>query len=318
MSERHIPVLLDETLAALAPLDGAVIVDGTLGAGGHSTAMLKAGAALLIAIDQDPAAIAGAQPLVARFGTRLQVVKGQFADMDILAPAAGARQVDAVLLDIGVSSMQLDTDARGFSFMREGPLDGRMGDSGQTLGDLVNSAEESRLADLIYTLGEEPKSRRIARFIVAARSRAPLRTTLELADVVARAVGRGDSARHPATRTFQALRMAVNDELGQLGRALGAAERLLKAEGRLAVITFHSLEDRMVKTFLRARSGYQTGQSRHKPPAEAGGPAATFMRVARPVRPSAREIAINPRARSATLRAAVRTSAAAWPQEIAA
>jgi 16S rRNA (cytosine1402-N4)-methyltransferase len=318
MSERHISVLRDETLAALQPLAGATVIDGTFGAGGHSAAMLEQGAMQVIGIDRDPTALAQAADLQARFGSRLTLVKGCYGDLDTLAQGLGVAAVDALLLDIGVSSMQLDTDERGFSFMRNGPLDGRMGDEGVTVADLVNTSEEAVLANIIYTLGEEPKSRRIARFIVAARAEAPIRTTLELAAIVSRAIGRGDGARHPATRTFQALRMAVNDELGELSRGLVAAERMLKADGRLAVITFHSLEDRLVKNFLRARSGYQMGDSRHRPPAEAAGPAATFLRVAKPVRPSAREIAANPRARSATLRAAVRSTSAAWPQEIAA
>lgn len=315
MSERHIPVLLAETLAALEPLAGARIVDGTFGAGGHTAAMLDAGAACVIAIDQDPTAIAAAVPVRQRYGARLSLIEGRFGALDKLA---GDGPVDAVLMDIGVSSMQIDTDARGFSFMRDGPLDARMGAAGETVGDMVNTLDEAALADVIYTLGEEPKSRRIAKAIIAARARAPLTRTLELADIVARAVGRGDGARHPATRTFQALRMAVNDELGELARGLSAAERVLGRDGRLAVITFHSLEDRMVKAFLRRRSGYDAGASRHRPPAMTQAPAATFTRIAKPVHPSPSEINRNPRARSATLRSAVRTAAPAWPEELAA
>jgi 16S rRNA (cytosine1402-N4)-methyltransferase len=296
----HIPVLLDEVLAALAILPGERHVDGTFGAGGYSRAMRDAGAQV-IAFDRDPDAIAAAGDV------GVTLIEDCFSAMarHIDAP------VDGVTLDIGVSSMQLDQAERGFSFGNDGPLDMRMSQSGESAADFLNTADEAEIADIIYTYGDEPKSRRIARAIVAAR---PLSRTAELAAVVRRAVGyKPHDKKDPATRTFQAIRIHINRELGELEDGLVAAEQVLKPGGRLAVVTFHSLEDRLVKRFLKDRSGGNAAGSRHLPPS-AKGPDASFDHVAKPVRPGAAELARNPRARSATLRVAHRTNAPAWPQ----
>ena len=296
----HIPVLLDEVIDALMPQAGEHHVDATYGAGGYSAAILATGAQVT-AFDRDPAAIAAATP-----HDRLALVEDRFSRLDSANPA------DGVVLDIGVSSMQLDQAARGFSFQSDGPLDMRMEQSGPSAADFVNTADEAEIANVIFRLGDEPKSRRIARAIVAAR---PLTTTTELANVVRRALGhRAHEKKDPATRTFQAIRMHINRELGELEDGLDAAERALKPGGRLAVVTFHSLEDRLVKNFLRERSGNNPGGSRHLPLAAAG-PAPTFDRVAKPVRASDEEVARNPRARSATLRAARRTLSPAWSSQ---
>jgi 16S rRNA (cytosine1402-N4)-methyltransferase len=297
MATPHIPVLLNEVLAALAPRRGERIVDGTYGAGGYSAAILATGAEVT-AFDRDPDAIAVAVP-----HERLTLIEDRFSRLDQVGT------VDGVTLDIGVSSMQLDQAARGFSFQSDGPLDMRMEQAGPSAADFLNTARESDIADIIYTLGDEPKSRRIARAIVDAR---PLTNTGQLAAVVRRALGyKPHEKKDPATRTFQAIRMHVNRELGELEDGLNAAERALKPGGRLAVVTFHSLEDRIVKSFLRRRSGGEAKASRHMPIVEAG-PAPTFDRVAKPVRANDAEIANNPRARSATLRAAIRTEAPCW------
>lgn len=305
----HIPVLRDEVLAALAPQAGEVHVDGTFGAGGYTRAMLACGADV-IAIDRDPDAIAAGQEMLAGAGGKLSLIHGRFAELDSLAAEAGRAQVDGVALDIGVSSMQLDQVERGFAFSSDGPLDMRMSQDGETAAQWIDRADESEIADVLYLYGEERQSRRVARAIVAAR---PLARTGELAAVVRRALGhRPGAPKDPATRSFQALRIAVNDELGELERGLEAAERALVPGGRLAVVSFHSLEDRIVKLFLRQRSGVTGGGSRHMPHRAGTGPAPTFAHVAKPVRASATEVARNPRARSATLRAAVRTNAPAW------
>jgi 16S rRNA (cytosine1402-N4)-methyltransferase len=303
MMARHTPVLLPEVLAALAVGPGSAAVDATFGAGGYSVALLAAGATVT-AFDRDPRAIAAGAALLDRWPGRLTLVHAPFSAMAAhLAPGS----VDALAFDLGVSSMQLDEAGYGMSFRLDGPLDMRMGDDGPTAADFLNTATEEDIANAIYALGEEPASRRIARAIVAAR---PLRTTGALAAVVRRALGnpRGEK-RDPATRTFQAIRMQVNDELGELGRGLAAAEALLKPGGRLAVVSFHSLEDRMVKRFLAERSGATPGASRHLPDLNTAMPVPTFERPARAVRPGAAELAGNPRARSATLRAARRTAA---------
>ncbi len=258
----HVPVLLAEVLAALAPLEGARILDGTFGAGGYSRALLEAGASV-IAIDRDPTVAPIAQRLQEEFPSRFSFVEGTFSELDELAGGP----VDGVVLDIGVSSMQLDEAERGFSFMREGPLDMRMSAEGESAADLVNTLEESELANLLYAFGEERKSRRIAHGIVAARARAPITTTTELARLIEKAIGRKPGEAHPATRSFQALRIAVNGELDQLVEGLFAAERLLGEDGRLAVVTFHSLEDRIVKRFFDPAKGAPT-QSRHLPQVE--------------------------------------------------
>ena len=297
MTAPHTPVLLDEVLNALAIVPGETHIDGTYGAGGYSRAMLGAGADV-VAFDRDPDAIAAADK-----HERLTLIEDIFSRLDRAAPA------DGVVLDIGVSSMQLDRAERGFSFQSDGPLDMRMEQAGPSAADFVNTADEAEIANVIYALGDEPKSRRIARAIVAAR---PLTTTGQLAHVVRRALGhKPHEKKDPATRTFQAIRMHINRELGELEDGLDAAERALKPGGRLAVVTFHSLEDRLVKNFMRARSGSEPAGSRHMP-MRADGPKPTFERVAKPVRASDAEIARNPRARSATLRSAQRTSAPSW------
>lgn len=305
----HVPVLLAEVIEALAPAPGRVYVDGTFGGGGYSRALLDAADCKVIAIDRDPEAVARGRDLEARYADRFRMIAGRFGDMDALVPEGA----DGVALDIGVSSMQIDAPGRGFSFLADGPLDMRMEGAdaqGPSAADVVNTASEGDLADIIYRYGEERLSRRIARALVAARAEAPITRTGRLADLVARAVGRGEPGRHPATRTFQALRIHVNDELGELVRGLGAAERLLRPAGRLAVVTFHSLEDRIVKKFLSSEAPDAPPASRHLPrAAEADAPPA-FTVLFRGVRaPSAGEQAANPRARSAKLRAAERTTA---------
>lgn len=293
----HTPVLLDEVVAALAPMAGETHVDGTYGAGGYSAAILANGAKV-VAFDRDPDAIAAATP---RDG--LSLIADRFATMDQVGEA------DGVTLDLGVSSMQLDRAERGFSFQADGPLDMTMERTRPNAADFLNTASEGDIADTIYALGDEPKSRRIARAIIDAR---PLTTTSQLAAIVRRAVGyKPHDKKDPATRTFQAVRMHVNRELGELEDGLEAAERILKPGGRLAVVTFHSLEDRVVKTFLRRRSGATPSGSRHAPEA-ARGPLPSFESVAKPVKPSDAEVARNPRARSATLRSARRTAHPAW------
>jgi 16S rRNA (cytosine1402-N4)-methyltransferase len=305
----HIPVLLRQVMDHLAPRDGGVYIDGTFGAGGYTVAMLSAAATRVIGIDRDATAIARGQGLVAASGGRLTLMEGRFADLDALASGLGVEAVDGVVLDIGVSSMQLDTPGRGFSFRHDGPLDMRMGPEGPTAAEVVASADERDLADIIYNLGEERHSRAVARAIVAARREQPIVTTGALVDIVGRVVRSRPGDIHPATRTFQALRLFVNDELAELEGALVAAERILKPGGRLVVVSFHSLEDRIVKTFLAGRSGAGSG-SRHLP--EIKPEAATFRTLTRrPVTADDAETAENPRARSAKLRAAERTGAPA-------
>ncbi len=306
---RHVPVLLAEVVAALAPKPGEIIIDGTFGAGGYTRAILDAGADV-IGIDRDPTAIAGGAPLVTASDGRLTIVEGQFSMLDTAACDLGHDTVDGVVLDIGVSSMQLDQAERGFSFRFDGPLDMRMAMAGDSAADLVARLDETALANLIYTYGEERLSRPIARAIVKERAEAPIATTKRLADIVAKVVWQKPGDIHPATRTFQALRIAVNDELGELETALEAAERILKPGGRLVVVTFHSLEDRIVKQFMAERSGKAPGGSRHQPATTAPDP--TFTLVTRKaVAASTAESAVNPRARSAKLRAAARTAAPA-------
>jgi 16S rRNA (cytosine1402-N4)-methyltransferase len=308
MSEpAHTPVLLAEVLEALAPAPGQLIVDGTFGAGGYSRAFLERGAAV-VAFDLDPAARRFASALSG--ADRFRLVEDRFSAM---ADELGEGAADGVALDLGVSSMQLDEAERGFSFMRDGPLDMRMGGEGPTAADLVNHAPAEELARIFRLFGEEPQGRRIAAAIDRRRSERPFARTLELAEFVERVLGGRRGAKvHPATRVFQALRIAVNAELEELERGLLAAERVLKAGGRLAVVTFHSLEDRIVKSFLAERSGRTPGVSRHAPP-RARGPAPSFELLFNGARgPSDAEIAANPRARSAKLRAATRTAAPAW------
>jgi len=306
----HIPVLVEEVVHALAVAPGETHVDGTFGAGGYTKAILEKGAARVIAFDRDPEAIQAGESLAASSGERLTLVPERFSRMRQALTARGVDRVDGVTLDIGVSSMQLDRPERGFSFQGDGPLDMRMGADGPSAADFVNQADESELADVLFHYGEEPKSRRVARAIVAAR---PIARTGELAQIVRKALGHHPGMKKdPATRTFQAIRIHVNEELHELEGGLAAAEQVLRPGGRLAVVTFHSLEDRIVKRFLKSRSGGQAAGSRHRPAANQTGPAPTFEAVGRPVRASEAEVKANPRARSATLRAARRTAAPAW------
>jgi 16S rRNA (cytosine1402-N4)-methyltransferase len=310
----HIPVLISEVLEQLRPAAGETYIDGTFGAGGYSRAILDSAPCRVIAIERDPTAFSAGQAVAAEFGGRLTLVATTFSDMESAARGAGFDHVDGVVLDIGVSSMQLDEPERGFSFLRDGPLDMRMSQAGPSAADIVNTADEEDLANILYELGEERRSRAIARTIVKARADAPITTTKALADIVERVLGRarGDE-KHPATRTFQALRIHVNDELGELEGALSAAERLLKPDGRLLVVTFHSLEDRIVKRFLQERSGKTAGGSRHLPGPVAPSQAPSFRIVnTRGFTPNKKETDANPRARSARLRVGIRTDAPAW------
>ena len=303
----HVPVLIDEVIAALAVHDGGAVVDGTFGAGGYTRAMLSAGAGRVIAFDRDPDAIDEGRSLVP--DPRLTLINERFSQMDRVLAERGIGHVDAIALDIGVSSMQLDRADRGFSFSADGPLDMRMSRAGLTAAEFLNSADEAEIARILKEYGEEPRARSIARAIVAAR---PVARTAELAAIVRRAAGfRPGQKADPATRTFQAIRIHLNAELDELEQGLEAAERALKPGGRLAVVTFHSLEDRIVKRFFRERSGGMPAGSRHRPvqndPREP-----TFERVAKPVSPTERELAANPRSRSARLRSAIRTTNPAW------
>jgi len=302
----HVPVLVSEVIDALAIAHGDTVVDGTFGAGGYSRAMLAAGAGRVIGFDRDPEAIEAGRSLVP--DPRLTLVEERFSRMDRALADRGIAQVNAIALDIGVSSMQLDRAERGFSFQYDGPLDMRMSKSGLTAAEFLNSAEEADIARVLRDYGEEPRARAIARAIVAAR---PVERTAELAAIVRRAAGfRPGQKSDPATRTFQAIRIHLNAELEELEEGLEAAERALAPGGRLAVVTFHSLEDRIVKRFFRERSGGSPAGSRHRPQlVDQNAP--TFEKVAKPVAPTERELAANPRARSARLRSAIRTSAPA-------
>jgi 16S rRNA (cytosine1402-N4)-methyltransferase len=303
----HIPVLLDEVMAGLAPQPGETHVDGTFGAGGYTRALLAAGANV-IAFDRDPDAVAEGQALVAGSKGKLELVPDVYSRMGEALAERGIGQVDGVTLDVGVSSMQLDRANRGFSFQADGPLDMRMGQSGMSAADFVNEADEAEIADVLFHFGEERQSRRVARAIVAAR---PIARTGELAQVVRRALGyREHDKKDPATRTFQAIRIHVNRELGELEDGLAAAEQALAPGGRLAVVSFHSLEDRIVKRFLKERSGSTPSGSRHLP--EVAQRIPSFEAVAKPVRANEAELARNPRSRSATLRVARRTAASSW------
>ncbi len=298
----HIPVLLDEVLDALAIGPGETHVDGTYGAGGYSRAMAAKGAHV-IAIDRDPDAIAEGRARIEREGSDIVLLEGAFSAMRPLLEEAGVAEVSGIALDIGVSSMQLDRSERGFSCQADGPLDMRMSKAGMSAADFVNTAAEEDIADVLYRYGEEPRSRRVARAIVAAR---PLSRTLELATVIRRALGhKPHDKKDPAVRAFQAIRIHLNGELDELERGLEAAEAVLAPGGRLAVVTFHSLEDRIVKQFLRRRSGSEAAGSRHRPQLQAAARPA-FAKPAKAVRPSQQELENNPRARSATLRSAVR------------
>jgi len=316
MPQPHIPVLLKEVLAALNPRDGGVYVDGTFGNGGYSRGLLEAADCVVWGIDRDPGVIAKAHDMEAEFGGRLRVVEGRFGDMFDLLSAQGVAGVDGVALDLGVSSMQLDQAERGFSFMSDGPLDMRMEQKGPSAADAVNDLGEEELANIIYEYGEERRSRWVAHAIVEARAEGKITRTGQLSDIVCRVVKKSKDGIHPATRTFQGLRIYVNDELGEVDRGLEGAERLLAPGGRLAVVAFHSLEDKRVKAFLNARSGNLPNPSRYVPDTGEKGPAPTFKLLKKgTVKPSAAECKINPRSRSSRLRMAARTDAPAWGVE---
>ncbi len=307
MSAPHIPVLLDEVVAAVRPAPGMIVVDATFGAGGYSRALLNAGARVH-AFDRDPDAVRDAAAMVAEFDGMLSLHPHRFSAMREEMTRLGVPEVDAVVMDIGVSSMQLDQGSRGFAFSQDGPLDMRMSQAGESAADFLNTADEAAIADVLYEYGEERQSRRVARAIVAAR---PLETTGDLARVVRRALGyRPHDKKDPATRSFQAVRIHVNDELGELREGLIAAQALLREGGVLAVVSFHSLEDRIVKRFLRDASGGGRTVSRHLP-GEIAGPPPTFAKLSKAIRPSPAEIDRNPRSRSSVLRYAVRTAAPA-------
>ena len=304
----HRPVMLEEVLDMLKPRDGARYVDGTFGGGGYTSAILEAADCQVLGIDRDPEAIARGKALVERFSGRLTLVHGEFSRMDEFTRESVAKGIDGVVLDLGVSSFQFDQPARGFSFREDGPLDMRMSLSGESAADVVNGADERTLTQIIARYGEEKNARRIARAIIAAR---PVKGTAQLAAIVSEAQGPYALrlAIHPATRTFQALRIHVNDELGELERGLQAALEILKPEGRLVVVSFHSLEDRMVKHFLSQRSTSAPRASRHAPVAAPAHKAAFKLLTTRPLTPSAAELASNSRARSAKLRAGLKLAA---------
>jgi 16S rRNA (cytosine1402-N4)-methyltransferase len=304
---RHVPVLLAEVCDALWASEGGIFVDGTFGAGGYTQGLLKANRRnRVIAVDRDPDAVAAGASLVKTALGRLSLVEGRFSQLDQIVRDIGLERVNGVVLDIGVSSMQLDRPERGFSFRQDGPLDMRMERMGPSAADLVNEASEAELADIFFYYGEERRARAVARALIERRRKGRIETTGQLAELVAELIRTEPGGIHPATRVFQALRIAVNDELGELTNALYAAERVLEPGGRLAVVTFHSLEDRIVKQFMAARSGRNTGASRHLPSIKPSDP--TFTAVTKgPVAPTHAEVAANPRARSAKLRAAART-----------
>tara|TARA_R110002167_G_scaffold90163_1_gene243095 strand:+ start:1506 stop:2486 length:981 start_codon:yes stop_codon:yes gene_type:complete len=316
--ERHRPVLLAELLAGLAPADGEIYVDATFGAGGYSRAIVEHANCRVIALDRDPDAVAEGANLAAQFGGRLTLRQSRFSEMDKVIAGEGLATVNGVAFDLGVSSMQLDRAERGFAFSKDGPLDMRMSQSGQSAADVVNRASEHVLADIVYLYGGERRARQIARAMVEARDIAPLERTAELAELVARVVPRSGRI-HPATKTFQALRIYVNSELDELRLGLETAERILAPEGRLAVVSFHSLEDREVKRFLDSRCGGRTGTHRHLPAQEVAPVPATFRLPRRgAIKPSSREVKENPRARSARLRIAIRTDVPAPTEGMAA
>jgi 16S rRNA (cytosine1402-N4)-methyltransferase len=308
-AQRHVPVLGREAIEMLSPRDGGIYVDATFGAGGYSRLILDVPGVRVIGIDRDRSAVTAGFDLVDRSGGRLTLVEDRFSNLADICAAEGLDAVDGVVMDVGVSSMQLDEAGRGFSFRLGGPLDMRMGTDGPTAADVVAAASEADLANVIYIFGEERHSRAVARAIVAARKEAPVTTTRALADIVSKVVRSKPGEIHPATRTFQALRIFVNEELDELHLALSAAERVLKPGGRLVVVSFHSLEDRIVKNFMveRAKAG---GGSRHLPEIAQATPSLVIL-TKRPVTPGEAEVAANPRARSAKLRAAERTAAPA-------
>ncbi|PHR92114.1 MAG: 16S rRNA (cytosine(1402)-N(4))-methyltransferase [Robiginitomaculum sp.] len=306
----HIPVLINEVLNALSPTDAQTYLDGTFGAGGYTKSILKAANCNVIALDRDPNVLPHVEKMRADFPERFKFVQTEFSNME---DAVSGQKIDGVVLDIGVSSMQLDQGERGFSFMREGPLDMRMSGAGPSAADVVNHLEHSALIEIFKVYGEERRARRCADFIVRARDIAPIITTNALAGILSSALGSGGK-KHPATRVFQALRIYINDELGELYRALLAAERILAPDGRLVVVTFHSLEDRIVKSFFRTRAGEIVGGSRHLPPQEVNTTPPSFhLRKRSGVAAGKTEQSENPRSRSARLRSGLRTHARSWP-----
>jgi 16S rRNA (cytosine1402-N4)-methyltransferase len=306
----HVPVMLSEMLSCLAPRAGGRYLDGTFGGGGYAAAILQAADCTVWAIDRDPAAVARGAALAARFPGRLHLIEGRFGAMLSLLSARGVAELDGVVLDIGVSSFQIDDPARGFSFRADGPLDMRMGGDGPTAADLVNTLAQDALADLLFAFGEERASRRIAKAIVAARAEAPITTTARLAGVIRGVLPPDRSGIDPATRSFQALRIEVNQELAEIEAALGQATSLLAPGGRLVVVSFHSLEDRIVKRFMVEATGRAPAPSRHDPRGLMAREAAGFrLLTARALRPRVEETAANPRARSARLRALQRLPA---------
>lgn len=310
----HIPVLMDEVLRALDLSAGDVVVDGTFGAGGYSRAILDSADVVLFGLDRDPAAIERAGAFKDFYRDRFNILQGCFGDMQQILNEAGVDRVDGIVLDIGVSSFQFDEAERGFSFQNDGPLDMRMSLSGESAADVVNKYGEEEIANIIYQYGDEPKSRYIARFIVEAREEKKFETTAELAAVVVKAIGykrkKKGKVTHPATKTFQALRIHVNDELGELKRVLDASLSLLKTGGRLVVVSFHSLEDRIVKNFMTKYAGLEPSGSRHLPQAMTEGPAPTLkIKKKSAIKPGDEEINRNPRSRSSRLRVAIRTEA---------
>ncbi len=310
----HAPVMLNEVMEALSPVDRGVYVDGTFGAGGYTRAILDAADCTVVAVDRDVSAAPRAAALKENYGERLVFIHGRFGEVESLLRGAGFDKVDGFVLDLGVSSMQLDQAERGFSFRHDAPLDMRMdtSEATKTAADIVNTYAEKDLADLIYAYGQERHSRRVAKKIVEARAGGRIETTGALAAIVRGAVRKSaKDSIDPATRTFQALRIAVNDELGELERALAASEKILKPGGRLVVVSFHSLEDGCVKEFLRQRSGRQDRGSRYFPGREAEGAASFSLMHTKALKPIEHETAANPRARSARLRAGVRTELAA-------
>ncbi len=314
-AQSHEPVMLAEVLSALQPRDGGTYVDGTFGAGGYTRAILNHARCKVVAIDRDPNAIYAGQVLAKQYPERLTLIEGRFGDMQSLLAEAGVGEVDGVVLDIGVSSMQIDEAARGFSFMRDGPLDMRMSQEGATAADAVNTLAPEQLSRIIHIFGEEPRARAIARAIVRARADEPITTTAALVAAIEKATGRQrpQDRIHPATRTFQALRLHVTGELDVLVAALHAAEKLLAPGGRLVVVTFHSLEDRIVKRFFTSRAGKLPSASRHLPEARMPPPPSFKLPFKGHLEASAGETSRNPRARSAKLRAGVRTEAPPMP-----
>ena len=314
---RHIPVLREEVLSALLPHDDSagLYLDGTFGAGGYTAAILSRAGTRVLALDRDPTAIAGGAQLVDKSGDRLRLVEGRFADLAEIAAVEKLGPFDGICFDVGVSSMQIDQAERGFSFMRDGPLDMRMGNHGTSAADLLAEASDEVLADILYHYGEERQSRRIARAIIHDRAATPFTTTRQLAELLGRLIPSKPTDIHPATRTFQALRIAVNDELGELVHGLAAAERMLKPGGRLAVVSFHSLEDRIVKQFLARRAGRGEAKGRRLPGEPAAIAPSFTLPKGQPIGPSEAEAKANPRARSAKLRTGLRTDNPALPLE---